>query len=123
MVKDSLLEEYHNYLKNPERIPSDAYAQSLTTRILRKYGSFDNIPKSKEKGADKGELEKMVLFVKLSNDMNLNPDKPFDNRYEKSIRIREFKGYSTGNLSDFQLGSLFKKLYYSAKKKLDKSKK
>ena len=95
--------------------------------LLRKYGpsgkpSSTKPKKSKEEkeAEKKSNLEKMTLFVKLSDQMNLNPDMPFNNRDDKSRLINKYKGYNTTNLSDFQVGNLFKRIYYSTKKQLSK---
>jgi hypothetical protein len=116
-----------NFEKDEYDLEKDnlSYGHASADYLFRKYGPSGKPPASKPKKSKeekevekKNKLEKMALFVKNSDQMNLNPDRPFDNRYDKSRLIKQYKGYSTDYLSDFQLGSLFKKVYYSAKKKL-----
>lgn len=126
MAKKTLEEKYLRY--NPEEDPSGAQGMELADQIIDKYGSIENFPKliikenkenkfsDKEKG---GDLEKKVLFVKRVDEMQLNPERVFDNRSEKEKLIKEYKGDKSyfSNFSDYQIGMFFKNLYNSAKVK------
>lgn len=141
MAKDGLLEEYRRYMEDPEKIPSDKYAQSLVNRVIAKYGSIENaqrmISEKKEDNAAQEDkktksLENKLNFVKFSDNMQLNPDRVFDSRQDKEDLIRKYgypqlyalykegKGDFLSKLSDSAIGELFKNTYYSVKKQLGK---
>jgi hypothetical protein len=144
MAKDGLLNEYRKYLADPDAIPSDAYAQSLVTRVIQRYGSIEGAQRilSEEEGGEEKKtksIENKVLadenkfnLIKFSDLMQLNPDRVFDSRKDKERLIRKY-GYPKLNaeykegksdflseLSDAQLGNLFKRTYYSVKKQIGK---
>jgi soluble P-type ATPase len=68
------------------------------------------------------ELEKMTLFVKKADELNLNPDKQFNDRFDKEKLIRELNGNKNyfSTFSDYRIGNIFHDIYYSSKKKLSK---
>jgi hypothetical protein len=70
--------------------------------------------------AKESELEKMTKFIRKSDNMGLNPDKRFDNRYEKQILLREYGYHISEKDSDFKVGCIFNKLYVSLQKKINK---
>lgn len=128
MAKDGLLNEYYNYLENPESIPSDAYAKSLVNRVIIKYGSIEkaqeliNIEKKR-----RTSLENKINFIKTADEMHLNPDELLENRADKENLILKYgypndpnKGDFLAKYSDEKLGEFYKKIYYSIKGELPK---
>jgi hypothetical protein len=75
-----------------------------------------------EAGQMQSELEKIIMFIRKSDNMGLNPDKKFENRYEKQILLTEYGYFISEKDSDFKVGSMFNNFYASAKKKLTNSK-
>lgn len=127
MVKDSLIEEYNKY--NPEEDFNGAQGIELANQLIERYGSIENVPKliDKKNKEDKlikkeNDLEKMLIFIKRVNGMDINPDTFFVDRDTKEKLIREYKGNKDyfSNLSNYQLGITFKRLYNSALKKTKK---
>ncbi|MGY4884515.1 MAG: hypothetical protein ACP5NZ_02965 [Nanobdellota archaeon] len=128
MEKDGLLEQYIKYTEDPESIPSDAYAQSLVTRVIRKYGSIENAQElvniEKKK---RTSLENKFNFIKTADEMHLNPDELLENRADKENLILKY-GYPNdpnkrdllAKYSDEKLGEFYKKIYYSIKGELPK---
>lgn len=133
MVKDSLLEEYRKYLEDPEKIPGDAYPQSLVNRVIYKYGSIEEAQELINTDEEKRtSLENKLNFVKRTDEMNINPDEILEKRIEKENLIREYgypklyavydesKGDFLSKSSNDQLGEFFKKTYHSVKEQLAK---
>jgi hypothetical protein len=139
MAKDGLLEEYYKYREDPDSVPSDAYGQSLVTRVIAKYGSIENVPKliskkdkNEEDNRKRVSLENKLKFIETSDEMQLNPDRIFDNRQDKEKLIRKYgypklnavyregRGDFLSKYSDTKLGEFFKNIYHSVKKQLGK---
>lgn len=127
MGKKTLEEKYLKY--NPEEDPNGAQGIELADQIIEKYGSIENIPKIVNKGDEevkslekKNELEKMILFIKRTNEFGVNPDNMFTERDTKEKLIREYKGNKKylSDFSDHRIGSIFNGLYYSILKKSKK---
>ena len=141
MVKDGLLDEYRKYMEDPEKIPSDAYGQSLVTRVIQRYGSIERAQRILSREGEGREEKKTKSIenkvsvdenksnlIKFSDLMQLNPDRIFDNRKDKERLIRKYgypklhaeyqegKSDFLSELTDAQLGNLFKRTYYSVKK-------
>lgn len=69
--------------------------------------------------AKESELEKITKFIRKSDNMGLNPDKRFDNRYEKQILLKEYGYHISEKDSDFKVGCIFNNLYVSLQKKIN----
>jgi hypothetical protein len=114
-MKKETQDKYEQY--NPDEdilsLAGGSYGHELAEEILLKR-EIDTLAKE-------NELEKITKFIRKSDNMGLNPDKRFDNRYEKQCLLREYGYFVSEKDSDFKVGSMFNRLYVSLQKKINKS--
>ena len=132
--KDSLRDEYLNYLEMPEDKRDETYGRSLADRAMVRFGGDTSKLSQwakegeRERAAERGELsdqERFLIEVEKCGGLNVNDVFAHRDGKEKLLRLL---GYNVlygpkrvpiklENCSDAKIGSAFKRAYGQARRK------